>query len=103
VFDHVKVLANHPGPKVFIEEDNYFAPDMLHVVHMLTAALGETATESGLFSLGPYGVHPPPPPPFPLLLATAQPSNGLVHRATFLRTVFCARGMLLDPPCLVLA
>lgn len=59
VFDHIKVLSNHPGPKVFIEEDNYLSPDALKVSQLLAAALGTTATNVGLFSLGTYDTPTP--------------------------------------------
>lgn len=59
MFDHIKVLSNHPGPKVFIEEDNYLSPDALKVSQLLAAALGTTATNVGLFSLGTYDTPTP--------------------------------------------
>lgn len=54
VFDHVHVLKNHPGPKIFVEEDNYLSPDVLTVSQQLAAALATSATNDGLFSLGTY-------------------------------------------------
>ena len=54
VFDHVPVLANHPGPKIFFEEDHMFAPDMIEVSQLMNRHMAMGSSNCVLFSLGTY-------------------------------------------------
>ncbi|XP_055349424.1 alpha-1,6-mannosyl-glycoprotein 2-beta-N-acetylglucosaminyltransferase-like [Paramacrobiotus metropolitanus] len=33
VFRHIKVLRNHTGPKIFLEEDHYVSPDIIYTLN----------------------------------------------------------------------
>jgi len=54
VFDHVRVLKNHAGFKILLEEDNYLAPDTISTVALLGDAMKTTCADCNLFSLGTY-------------------------------------------------
>ena len=52
MFDHVRVLKNHAGFKILLEEDNYLAPDTISTVGAC-AALHCTVIAN---SLAPAGI-----------------------------------------------
>ena len=55
MFEHIRILKNHPGFKILLEEDNYLAPDTLSTVALLRDAMKTKCTDCSLFSLGIYG------------------------------------------------
>ena len=36
VFEHIRILSDHTGPVLFVEEDHYVAPDFIHTLLVMT-------------------------------------------------------------------
>lgn len=55
LWDRVRLLKNHKGLVLFIEEDHYLAPDFLHVLKLMSALKKEHCADCDIISLGSYG------------------------------------------------
>jgi len=55
VWDRVRVLKDHGGMVLLIEEDHYVSPDFLHVLRLMSALKGEQYSDCDVLSLGSYG------------------------------------------------
>ncbi|NWH59041.1 MGAT2 acetylglucosaminyltransferase, partial [Geococcyx californianus] len=54
VWERVRVLREHSGPVLFLEEDHYLAPDFYHVLKKLWALRERECPECQIVSLGTY-------------------------------------------------
>lgn len=55
VWDRVRVLMDHKGLVLFIEEDHYLAPDFYHFLKLMTSMKQEHCADCDILSLGSYG------------------------------------------------
>ncbi|TNN44085.1 Alpha-1,6-mannosyl-glycoprotein 2-beta-N-acetylglucosaminyltransferase [Liparis tanakae] len=54
-WDRVRVLKEHAGAMLLIEEDHYVAPDFIHVLKLMAALKREHCADCDVLSLGSYG------------------------------------------------
>ncbi|XP_023684114.1 alpha-1,6-mannosyl-glycoprotein 2-beta-N-acetylglucosaminyltransferase [Paramormyrops kingsleyae] len=54
VWERVKVLKDHSGLVLLIEEDHYLSPDFYHVLKMMESLKSEQCPECDILSLGTY-------------------------------------------------
>ncbi|XP_069772478.1 alpha-1,6-mannosyl-glycoprotein 2-beta-N-acetylglucosaminyltransferase [Narcine bancroftii] len=55
VWEKVKVLEDHKGLVLFIEEDHYLSPDFYHVLKNMWSLKTENCPDCDILSLGTYG------------------------------------------------
>ncbi|CAM4686084.1 unnamed protein product [Leuciscus chuanchicus] len=55
VWDRVRVLKDHQGLVLLIEEDHYLAPDFQHLLKMMVSLKKEQCPDCDILSLGSYG------------------------------------------------
>lgn len=54
VWDRVRVLKDHKGLLLLIEEDHYMSPDFIHLLKLMSALKREQCTDCDILSLGSY-------------------------------------------------
>ncbi|XP_037305757.2 alpha-1,6-mannosyl-glycoprotein 2-beta-N-acetylglucosaminyltransferase [Pungitius pungitius] len=54
VWDRVRVLEDHRGLVLLLEEDHYVAPDFIHLLRLMSALKGEQFADCDVLSLGSY-------------------------------------------------
>ncbi|NP_001077344.1 alpha-1,6-mannosyl-glycoprotein 2-beta-N-acetylglucosaminyltransferase [Danio rerio] len=55
VWDRVRVLKDHKGLVLLIEEDHYLAPDFYHLLKLMASLKKEQCPDCDILSLGSYG------------------------------------------------
>lgn len=54
VWDRVRVLKDHKGLVLLIEEDHFMSPDFIHLLKLMTALKREQCSDCDILSLGSY-------------------------------------------------
>ncbi|KAL7643071.1 UNVERIFIED_CONTAM: hypothetical protein RMT77_006361 [Armadillidium vulgare] len=54
IFDKIRVLKEYPSPVLFLEEDHYVFPDILHVLRLLVEESNRKFPSANVFCLGNY-------------------------------------------------